>query len=368
MNGTFVEFFTERGQENKLKEYIKVATFSLDWLETKLNVKYELNHLQLISLNGCPQGMENYGLITLSDYTSNHEFFIERAMVIMHEIVHQWFGDLVSIKYWDSLWLNEGFAEFIQYLMLRDFKKDLNNNVFEIFAFKEGFNSLEFFDYGTLSPDESEIDFSCLFDKLTYSKGAFVTKMFYDLIGEENFFKVCENYLLKFKNKNADVSEFISCVNSTLNDDFSSFFDSWLKNYGFPVLIVNEIEENGKFVAVDITQKSESNCIFKFKIPIAYENDGVIKHKEIIVDSKKIHIEFEFDWIIVNDNFASLCFVIYSNKLLKSLLKSENKQKISKLNRNYICKSLNSECLYDLVDNKMKEIVNDLLLPSDNEQ
>ena len=160
------------------------------------------------------------------------------------------------------------------------------------------------------------------------------------------FFEVCNNYLLKFKHKSVDISDFISCANSTLNDDFSSFFDIWLKKYGFPVLIVTEIEKNGKNIAFDVLQESDGEFIFKFKVPIIYEKDGEIKKIEIIVDSKKVHVELEFDWIVVNHNFASLCFVIYSKKLLKLLAKPENAQRIGQLNREYISQSINNENLY----------------------
>lgn len=354
--GIFVEYFTSPGREKYLKKYLDVAIFSLDWLESKLHVKYELPHLQLISLSGLPPGMENYGLITLPDYTSSNKYFTSKASVIMHEIVHQWFGDLVCIKYWDSLWLNEGFAEFIQYLILRDFNKKLD--VFKIFAEEEGKTCLDYYDEGVLVEKESELNLNYLFGHLTYSKGAFVVKMFYDMIGEEKFFYFCESYLNQYKNKSVDISDFVSCVNNTLNEDFTSFFDAWLKNFGFPTLIVKEIEYNQKFVALEITQTSKSGCIFTLKVPIIYEKDGEVKKMEFVIDKKESHIDLEFDWLMVNDMFSSLCFVILSKKLLTKLI--EIKDKINETNKKFIYGSLNNEYAHDIVDDDMIEMTEEL--------
>ncbi|KAK8892603.1 Trf2p [Tritrichomonas musculus] len=133
--------------------------------------------------------MENYGLITLMDLTEDDENSLFREIIVIHEIIHQWFGDLVSIKYWNSLWLNEGFAQFIEYLILNDYKE--NFNAFELFSQKEAVSCLKFFKSGNLVPNENEVDFVHLFNSLTYSKGAFVVKMFYDLVGRNGFLDVC---------------------------------------------------------------------------------------------------------------------------------------------------------------------------------
>ena len=146
-NGTMVEIFTKTGKEEMMRRYLDVAIYSLNWLEAKFGVKYELPSLQLISLYGFPGGMENYGLITLNDYTHSNNF-LYNISVIMHEITHQWFGDLVCIEYWDSLWLNEGFAEFIQYLILRDYKPDMN--VFKYFVQGDGFSCFRYFNRGVI--------------------------------------------------------------------------------------------------------------------------------------------------------------------------------------------------------------------------
>ena len=196
-NGTFVEFFTTKGESELLRNYLNTALFAMNWMESKFGVKYELSHLQLASIYGFGGGMENYGLITLMDCTEENDS-VFRELIVIHEIVHQWFGDLVSIKFWDSLWLNEGFAQFIEYLILNDYKPE--SKPFDIFVQKEAFNCLKFYKQGVLVPNENEIDFVRLFNSLIYSKGAFVVKMFYDLVGMNNFCAVCGNYLNTYKN------------------------------------------------------------------------------------------------------------------------------------------------------------------------
>ena len=353
-SGTMVEYFTSTGRENYLYRYLDVAIYALNWLESKFGVKYELPHLQLISLYGFPGGMENYGLITLNDYTRSSNFLYNKT-VIMHEITHQWFGDLVCIKYWDSLWLNEGFAEFIQYLILRDYDSKLNAS--ELFSQNDGLCCLNYFDYGVITPPESDVNFDTLFDSLVYSKGAFVLKMFFDMVGEESFVKVCSNYLNKFKNKCVEVNDFIDVANSTLNNDFTSFFNPWLRDVGFPVLNINEIEKDSQKVGITITQINQNDRLFKFKVPIIYEKNGEIKKIEVNIDDYFMQVDIEFDWVIVNDEMASLCYVIYSKNLMESLKKPKTERKISKLNKILINKSIDSHAVQFLIDEEMEQLL-----------
>ena len=251
MNDIPVHFYGETGKEELFHNLLQVATFSIEWLETNFGVKYELPHLQLISYEGCPNGMENYGLITLGDYSKPDHFFW-KAKVVIHEVIHQWFGDLVALKWWNSLWLNEGFAQFIQYLILDDYAPEANAK--SMIVFNDGFHCFRYFNGGKVVPAESEVSFRGLFDSLVYVKGAYILKMFYDLVGRESFFRICSNYLNMYKNKNAEVPDFINVVNSTLNNDFSKFFNTWLRLPGFPVLYVEEIYYKSTKVGIRISQ------------------------------------------------------------------------------------------------------------------
>ncbi|KAK8876602.1 hypothetical protein M9Y10_006820 [Tritrichomonas musculus] len=351
-SGTIVEFFASTGREKLLYKYLDIAIFTLNWLENKFGVKYELPRLQLLSTYGFPGGMENYGLITLNDFTYSQRHLFHTTLV-MHEITHQWFGDLVSIKYWDSLWLNEGFAEFIQFLILNDYNKELD--AFHLFAKNESVSCLQYYNEGLIVPEESKVNFVTLFHNLVYAKGAFVVKMFYDLVGEKSFYEICSNYLNEFKNRSVEVNDFISIANSTMKKDFNSFFNPWLRNVGFPVLIVNEIEENCKKVGITISQKCHNNCTFLLSVPIMYEKDEKIYKKKVEINDKCVKIELNFNWVIVNDDLSSLCFVIYSKSLLKSLQKANNENKISKLNKVLIKQSVKIDDFSHFLDD---EIIN----------
>ncbi|KAK8898286.1 hypothetical protein M9Y10_000565 [Tritrichomonas musculus] len=348
--GVPIQYYSKSDNEKNFERYLDAATFAMNWMESKFHIDYELPHLQLLSLDGCTAGMENYGLITLPDYT-RYTNIVQNISVVIHEVIHQWFGNLVSIQYWNYLWLKEGFAQFIQYLILNDYMP--NSNAFQIFAFNDGMKSLDYFDSGVIMPSESEVDFDHLFDSLTYSKGAFVLKMFHNLIGQENFLNICHKYLNDFKNKSVILSDFISVVNSSLNEDYSSFFNCWLKKKGFPVLTVRE---NGPNLGITIVQMKQGDEFYKFKVPVVYSKDGEIKSQDVVISNYITQVSMNFDWILVNNNFSSLCFVVYSKNLLNCLLKAKKEGKISFLNQKLIVKSIKSECTPFLIDDEMLEM------------
>lgn len=346
------------------EEQLKVAIFTIEWMEAKFKVKFELPKLQLILLSCIPYGMENYGLITLPTYEGQNLSKNQLLLVVIHEIVHQWFGDLVSIEYWNSIWLNEGFAQFVQYLILRDYMNEFDEDfdVWEFCASVVGYVSLTFYKKGVITSIETniKISFKRIFNYVLYCKGPFVLKMFYDIIGEEQFINICSKYLEKFRNKTVVISDFISVVDSILNKSYSSFFDTWLHTVGFPVLFVKETdydEENKVIKGIEIEMHSNNDVDFQFNVPILYRKNRKSFQKVVsFVDQKVCKVDLDCKWVIVNDKISSLCFVIYSKLLLQRLVYPHNRGMISEINENLIQLSIDANVFTELYDEGMTDL------------
>lgn len=353
VNGLPVKLYAEKGHSKYLKDYLNAAVYSIEWIESKTTVKYNLPHLQLIKHSGISKCSGNWGLISLSDIMSKPNF-VDNTMLIMREISHHWFGDFVSVKWLNSVWLSESFAQFYKYLIYKDYNKYEKSENLKWFAQKDGIFCLNnYFDSEKVIPDET-IDFVKYFSSEVYKKGAFVLKMFIEIIGVEKFFAVCSNWLINFKNKIGDVNDFIEIVNNTLKTDYSDFFNIWLTKVGFPSLNVVEIYDgSGKIIGVRITQSSSSNSIYQFKIPIIYEKKGLIKKATVLMNDRELDIDIKFDWILINDELGALCTVIYSQALLEKLLVSIKENKISKLN----CELISNYLKVVLKNNKIDQNV-----------
>ncbi|KAK8888742.1 hypothetical protein M9Y10_033476 [Tritrichomonas musculus] len=251
----------------------------------------------------------------------------------MHEVSHLWFGDLVIIKWGDSVFLNEGFEQYFQYLILRDCFHEYSNKAIQMYIERDGTRCLDYFEDERVVVNEDEIDFSTrVLKSVIYIKGTFTLKMFSDIVGEVNFFKVCSVWNQTYKNKNADIADFISLVNNTLNEDHSDFFNTWLKKVGFPLLNVVELyNDAGQIVEIKITQSS--------RIPVIYEVDGEMKRREVLMDEEEKDIFMKYDWVLVNDGMESLFITIYSKFLISLLVDAKCKRKIISNNIDYIAKS-----------------------------
>lgn len=335
-SGIPIKIYTKPEVDPQLFEYLNFCTFALDWMEEKTGVKYELPCLQFISHQGIQIGMENYGLIALSELESRS--YLVNVLTILHEVSHLWFGDLVSIKWWDSIWLNEGFAQYFEYLMLEDSMENGKSWAIHLFIKYDGLRCLSYYDNQKIVPDESEIDFSQnLLPSIVYIKGAFVLKMFSDIVGKENFFRVCSRWLTEYKNKSVVVSDFIKTVNETLNEDYTDFFNTWLKKIGLPLLKVCEnYSSDGQIKGVTITQESHTGSLYTFKLGICIGRGQNVEQKQILVKDKVTVVDCDFDWLIVNDNVDSLCAVIYSNILLSMLNEARLNDLLSDNNQSLI--------------------------------
>uniref|UniRef100_A0AAR2LK22 Aminopeptidase n=1 Tax=Pygocentrus nattereri TaxID=42514 RepID=A0AAR2LK22_PYGNA len=230
----------------------------LKFYEDRFNLSYPLFKLDQIALPDFGAGaMENWGLIMYRETallydehvssTSNKEWI---ATVIAHEVAHQWFGNLVTMKWWNNLWLNEGFATYMSYLGVDHVEPDWN--IRDLIVLKEIQPAMEVDSLNSshpLSSTEAEVqtpsDISNLFDGISYSKGAAVLRMLSAYIGESNFFAGLKRYLQTYKYANAEYADLWKCLEevnvhvASIYNDIQSIMKGWTEQVGHSFLYLD---------------------------------------------------------------------------------------------------------------------------------
>ncbi|KAM6937865.1 alanyl (membrane) aminopeptidase-like b [Xenentodon cancila] len=205
-----------------------ITRYILSFYEKQFKIEYELNKLGPPCVTSLDQvavpdlsftAMENWGLITYQEgvllYEEGVSSWLHKeaiATVIAHELAHQWFGNLVTMKWWNDIWLNEGFATYMSYFAVDhvepSFKiKDMliMNDLHSAFARDALISSHPL----SMPPEEVQTSFEIfgLFDDISYAKGAMVLRMLADFVGENAFNNGMRNYLKTFKGGNTDSND-----------------------------------------------------------------------------------------------------------------------------------------------------------------
>ncbi|XP_030620469.1 alanyl (membrane) aminopeptidase-like b [Chanos chanos] len=237
----------------------ETAAEVLKYYENLFKEKYPLAKLDQVAIPDFSAGaMENWGLVTYRETALLYEEGVSSTSdkewittVIAHELAHQWFGNLVTMKWWNDVWLNEGFATYFSYLGVDAVKPDWN--VEDLLFIEDVQSALEVDSLNTshpLSSPEADIDspseITELFDSITYSKGAAVLRMLSNHLGEEVFLNGIRNYLQEFKFRNAEYKDLWRCLQQAVDaankhDKVEEMMRTWTEQVGYPVITINTI-------------------------------------------------------------------------------------------------------------------------------
>ena len=254
-------FATRAHQAKELDFALDIAKRSIEFFEDFYETPYPLEHSYQVALPDFSAGaMENWGCVTyreayllLDPDNTSLEMKQLVATVIAHELAHQWFGDLVTMKWWDNLWLNESFANMMEYVAIDALEP--NWKIWEMFQTSEvpaalqrdatdGVQSVH-----VMVNDPAEID--ALFDSaIVYAKGSRMLVMVRALLGDEALHKGLKNYFAAHKYGNATGDDLWKALGEASGLDIGAIMHSWLEQPGYPV--VNAKVEDGKLV---LTQK-----------------------------------------------------------------------------------------------------------------
>ena len=250
------------------EEWFKFTKQGLAWFDEYFGVPYQYDKYdQLLVPDFLYGAMENAGAVTFAEHGFMHKDKMtasERhslASVIMHEMAHQWFGDLVTMQWWNGLWLNESFASFMGTLATTEATEFKNG--WQYF-YTQGKSAAYVQDQQvTTHPIEVPVPSTANafdnIDAITYSKGASTLKQLRHLLGEETFRKGVHNYLVKYQWKNAKLDDFIGSLGEAAGRDLSQWTKEWLYQPGVNTVTASYSCAGGKISNFSLQQSASAH-------------------------------------------------------------------------------------------------------------
>ncbi|CAI2292767.1 unnamed protein product [Caenorhabditis sp. 36 PRJEB53466] len=366
---------------------LDTAIRALEFFEHYFNISYPLDKIDLLALDDFSEGaMENWGLVTFRD--SALLFNEEKAsasakehiaLIICHEIAHQWFGNLVTMDWWDEIFLNEGFANYMEYKCVEELFPDwhiMTRFYAENVAFSQepdGFLSSR-----AIESDDKESLLN-LFDAINYHKAAAIIHMVAEMVGQHNFQKALIEYLKKYEYSNAKGVDLWTIVGKHANlhgvVSIPELARAYTTQVGYPLV---SVERNGNTIKIhnqtrflfaegDDLEKERGNA--KWPIPISYKVKDEASPKLHWLQKDDENVEWETtsdEWMILNTGGIGYFKVIYDDETYRKLIEqfAKNHTQISPTDRSMILVDsydiartslLNISVYFDLVEYADKE-------------
>lgn len=238
---TPIRIVTPRGRAAEAGYPVRTTGEILKLLEEYFGIPYPYEKLDIVAVPQFP-GMENPGLITcdqrwLLTRPENQSIQYQRtyAWFCAHELAHQWFGNLVTMAWWDDIWLNEGFGTWIDTKIVDQWKPEWRVKAETSRAYAMSQDSLQSA-RKVRQPIVSKHDIANAFDNITYEKGAAVMEMFEAWLGEEEFRKGVRRYLKRHAWGNATSQDFLAALSEETGRDVAPAFATFVEQTGVPVV------------------------------------------------------------------------------------------------------------------------------------
>ncbi|PVD36556.1 hypothetical protein C0Q70_03541 [Pomacea canaliculata] len=293
--------------------------------------------------------MENWGLVIYRETALLYDKMVSSSsnkymvtLIVAHEIAHTWFGNMATMRWWDDLWLNEGFASSLMYIAMDHVYPEWN--VFAIQVVEDIFPVMVKDALITSHPVSTEIkdpeDIQQFFDIISYNKGMAILRMLKSFIGPNCFRKGLQMYVRRYKFKNAAMDElwqtFTEAVNGTFNVE--RIMGTWTRQMGYPLVMVKDegnyyLLQQSRFLLHDnssLHNDSETPYGYKWYIPFTYvtENSPAnVKMTWLNMDSAKIPKD-SGGWLLGNYEYTGFFRVLYEipmwEKLADQLLRNHS--------------------------------------------
>lgn len=326
-----VRIYTTKGYIHEAQLASEITPKIVDYFSKIFQIKYPLPKLDLIAVHSFSHNaMENWGLITYrstallyNETKSDPSYKQKVAYVVAHELAHQWFGNLVTMKWWDELWLNEGFATWVGFLAVDYLYPEWD--IFSEFVSESLQQALELDGLRNSHPIEvpvvDALDIDQVFDAISYLKGASTILMISKYLGTDLFLKGVSLYLSKNKYGNATSHDLWTSVGEVSGKPIDRLMDTWIKKVGFPLVNVETntqkklLLSQARFLNGGDVKPDEDESIWW--VPLNAKSDSPIPLDSFDQRNASVDdVDLKNGKFIINSDTAGFYRVNYSDEIL----------------------------------------------------
>ncbi|CAG8697040.1 14609_t:CDS:10, partial [Ambispora leptoticha] len=336
-----IRVYAIKGSENQGEFALDVAAKALDHFARIFKIPYTLSKLYMVAIPDFEGGaMENWGLVTyrtaeilFDPKASDARFMRGVAYTVAHELAHQWFGNLVTMEWWDNLWLKEGFATWLGFLAVDEIFPDWD--IWTQFVVGDFQRGLKLDSLRSSHPievpvnDPSEIH--QIFDAISYNKGASVIRMLSSYLGVDVLLAGVRRYLNAHLYGNASTDDLWENLSQESGQDVGSFMTGWTRKVGYPVLNVTEPRphtihvKQTRFLSTGNVTAEDDNHIWWTPLGINTGKSTPANIKSQVLTTKEADFtlpETGGDFFKLNTHEVGVFRVNYTPERLKKLGKS----------------------------------------------
>jgi len=351
-HGVLIKVYAPRGRSSSCQYALECACKALDAYDNFFGVHYPLPKLDMVAIPEFAMGaMENWGLVTYRDVdllidplTASNKQKQRVCTVVCHELAHQWFGNLVTMQWWDDLWLNEGFASwaenwsahvlFPDYAMWDQFVTDHLSSALKL----DGLQSSHPIQVPIAHAEEVEQ----VFDAISYCKGGSVVRMICAVLGMPHFQKGLANYMAKHGYGNTETYHLWQAWEDVSGMPIQEMMASWTEQMGFPLVKVVGEEWQDNQVTLELEQSwfladgseiPESDKDKKWTIPILTSTKAGTQADMTLMREKTAKVTIPLsnkdDWVKLNAGQEVPMRVQYSDEMLARLAQAVEKGELT---------------------------------------
>eukprot|EP00049_Salpingoeca_infusionum_P010151 m.171714 g.171714 ORF g.171714 m.171714 type:complete len:874 (+) comp14559_c0_seq1:346-2967(+) len=338
-HGVLIRCFSTPGRVDQCHFALDCALKCLDIYDDYFGLPFPLPKMDMIAIPEFAAGaMENWGLVTyrevdlLIDETTASSAQRQRVCtVVTHELAHQWFGNLVTMEWWDNLWLNEGFACFMQTWSADQLFPEWK--MWDQFVTSDLAAALRLDALRSSHPIQVPIkhahEVEEVFDAISYCKGATVIRMIHSVIGDEHFREGLRTYIKRHQYANTVTGDLWSAWSEVSGTDVKALATSWTSQMGYPLLTVDIKESTAEATVLNVQQQwfladgtGVDDTEKSWTVPVAIGTKSGALAPELKSDRS-----FEVvvanagpaDWVKLNFGHPVPCRVKYSSQMLQKL-------------------------------------------------